>query len=241
MKKSLILCLLLSLLLTSGCVFEDEKKEVGTGIVKVTVNTSAEIWSYPKLNGANYEAYSGDTSYTWQYTEVCSSAFDSNPKAASTLASALTKFGTLANCVSLYSALGDDAKTPAVVYKGVNSSTNNSVITITGIAPGTYYVVAYYDYSSGNNTDNLLTRYDRYAIYTDSSNGRSAAIPYALDTTSNSTMFVDKAAAITIGENQTVEITLQIGRDWVLGKPKPDALSDTGRVFLKSTDPIPTP
>lgn len=227
MKKLTRIILICSLIFLQLSCFDDSDSNLPKGTLKVTVNTSADIWDYPKLavNGTDYEAYAGDEKYTLQYPDVG----DSIPGENSDTAITESHIGDKINYVYIYSELGSSSRDKPVLYRGTSSS-NNSEITINSIAVGTYYVVAFYDYAYGGNRENLLNRYDRYAIYTDN--------PF--DGTANSTPFVDKAAAVTISENDTLEITLEIKRDWVLGKPNPGS-GGTGRIFLKSNEPIPTP
>ena len=227
MKKLTGFILACALVFFQLACFDDSGSDLPKGTLKVTVNTSADIWDYPKLvSGTNYAAYAGDTSYTLQYYDV---GGDSSPGEDSNTVIEVSHLGDKINYVYIYSELGDSSRDKPVLYRGTSSS-NDSEITINGIVAGTYYVVAFYDYSYGGNRENLLNRYDRYAIYTDSPAGGTA----------NSTPFVDKAATVTISENGTAEITLEIKRDWVLGKPN---LGDggTGRFFLKEADGIPAP
>ena len=203
------------------------------GAIEVTVTTSADIWNYPKPNGSDYEAYSGDTLYTWQYSEVGGN--DTVNGVEYNLSNQVVPFpenaiGNKINYIYLYSALTDSANTSPVLYKG-SSSVNGSAITITGVEPGEYYVVAFYDYATGGNLENILNRYDRYSIYsaTDGLDG-------------DSTPYKDKATTVTVTANQTKTITLTINRDWILGKPKTvSGGGGVGRLFLQSTDSIPTP
>jgi uncharacterized protein (DUF2141 family) len=248
MKKSLILCLLLSVSLTTGCLLEDGKDEEGTGTIKVTVNTDANIWTYPKSS----LAYNGAADYKFKYTEVGGDGtLGTLPAGYYTGATwsdnggtknITGKEGTLKNYVYLFSTIEQKSDNNPVLYKG-ESSTNGAEITISDIEPGTYYVVAFYDYTSGGNLENILNRYDRYAIYAETSNALSG----------NSTPYFDKASIITINEDQTVSITLDIAMNWVIGKPKADNRTDLadantatitfemGRYFLKDLEAIPTP
>lgn len=154
------------------------------------------------------------------------------------------KEGTLDNHVYLFSAIEQKSDNNPVLRNG-ESETNNGVITISGITPGTYYVLAFYDYASGGNETNIFNRYDRYALYAETADAL----------TGNSTPYYDKAGTITIAEDQTVEITLDINEHWVLGKPKADNRDMTtpndattatieyemGRYYLNDGELIPTP
>ncbi len=226
MKKITGFILACSLVFPQLACFDDSGSDLPKGNLKVTVNTSADILDYPKLvSGTDYAAYAGDSTYKLQYPDVGGTS-DTEGSEKIIVSGDI---GDKINYVYVYSELGDGSRDKPVLYRGTNSS-NDSEITINGIVAGTYYVVAFYDYSYGGNRENLLNRYDRYAIHTDSPAGGTA----------NSTPYVDRAATVTISENDTVEITLEIKRDWVLGKPN---LGDggTGRIFLKEADGIPAP
>jgi len=230
-NKNCFIIIVLLLTLNFSC-FDDGSTPGPKGTIKVTVNTSTEIWGYPLASGTLFLAYSGDTTGYWCYPSV---GGDGDPAGEDSLYNTLITSSTedqgdKINVIYLYSTLGENASSYSVIYKG-ESEENNGIITINDIVPGAYYVVAFYDYSGGGNQTNILNRYDRYAIYT-------AAEPY--DSTANSTPFQDRASAVTVSGNQTVEMTLEIKRDWVLGKPK-TALGGTGRIFLKSADPVPVP
>lgn len=235
-----ILFIILLLLAPFSC-FNDGSIPGPKGCLRVTVTTSSDIWGYPQLKDGStteYLAYYGDTLYTWQYPEVggVSTVDPSDPNydpemniSNLTIPYPDNDTGNRINYIYLYSTLGVNSNSEAVKYRGELSS--NGTITISNIAAGDYYVVAFYDYSYGGNQQNMLNRYDRYAIYTSTDPAGGTA---------NSTPFQDKASIVTITENSTTEITLDIKRDWVLGKPKVDG-GGTGRVFLQSTEQIPTP
>lgn len=255
MKKGLLFCLLVLTLGFAGCLLEEAKEEAGTGTLKVTVRTTNDIWLYP--NSTN--AYNGSPDALFGYPYVGGNAnisslpgngsdpnyyypdtiVNSGVKTDST-ANAFTSVGTLENYVYIFSALEQKSSDNAVLYNG-SSNTNNDIITIENITPGTYYIVAFYDYRTGGEETNIFNRYDRYAIYTDSSNAETG--------TTNSTPYFDRAASITIGENETVEITLDIyNKNWVLGKPKatdktvvPNVEYEMGRYFLRTNDYAPVP
>jgi hypothetical protein len=250
MKKSLIFCLMLMSIFYIGC-FDDG--EEGTGTIKVTVNTDTAIWTYP--NGTL--AFSGAADYKFKYTEVGGDGtLPTLPSGYYTGAtwsdnagtkSIAGKEGGLKNYIYIFSAIEQKSDTNPVLYKG-DSTSNGGEITITDIKPGIYYIVAFYDYASGGNVENILNRYDRYAIYSQTADALAG----------NSTPYFDKAATITIGEDQTVSIILDINAHWVLGKPKADNRDMTtpldsttatiqyemGRYFLKTGDnggSLPTP
>lgn len=270
MKKSLILCLLLVVISFAGCLIEDPQDE-GTGVISVTVNTSANIWGYPEATGATPAYYEFSTAVVgtrtgkWRYTEVGGNGIANLSadmkslyypdatwvKTTANSAISASNIGDKQNYVYLYSALSQDSESNVQVYK-FGPAANNTVIA-GSVAPGTYYVVAFYNYNgggvSGGSGDvvNLLNRHDRYAFYTDSANA----------ITGNSTPYYDKAVAITVGENQTVSLTIDIDENWVMGKPKAgngtsDGAADNtityefGKYFLKygtgstAQDPIPT-
>ncbi len=196
----------------------------GSGTLSVTVNTSTDIWGYPIVGTASYD---GDTLNTWQYPAVGGDEYvndtidgvnDDGP-------------GDRINVVYLYSFLGETSKTNPVLYRG-ESASNNSAVVIGGIVPGNYYVVAFYDYCGGGNLENILNRYDRYSVYVDSGDAEPG--------TANSSPFADLGVAVTIKDKETTEITLDIQKNWVLGKPNTGE-GQTGRIFLQSSETIPTP
>lgn len=235
MNKS-IRCILTALLLTLNFSCLDDDSTTGSsgskGTLNVTVNTSADIWGYPLASGTIFLAFSGDTTGFWCYPAV---GGDGNPSDEDSLyntliTSSTEDLGDRINAVYIYSTLGDSSSSTPVLYKG-ESADNNGIITIGDIEPGAYCIVAFYDYSGGGNRENLLNRYDRYAIYT-------AESPE--DSTANSTPFQDRASTVTITGGQTTSVTLDINKNWVLGKPKTSS-GGTGRIFLKSTDPVPVP
>lgn len=237
MKRILSLLILCFIFSITGC-FDDNKVE-GKGTLVVTVNTEATVWSFPQvdsLSTTRYLAYDGDTLYKWQYLLVGGdSTALSSPNSTTNIYNADStkmKVGTKINAVYLYSAIELDSGNMYVLYSA-KSSTNNSQIVISNIKPGSYYIVAFYDYCKGGNVDNLMNRYDRYAIYTDTANAYAG--------TDNSTPFYDKAQAVIIGEDAPATITLDIKQNWVMGKPKTDSTIENGRYFLTSTDTMPTP
>lgn len=265
MKKSLILCLLLSLSLTIGCLLDDGKDEEGTGTIKVTVNTSTVIWGYPEfVSGTNYLVYKDaededptssilDDQYIFRYprvggngntSSISTEYYDTTKTGFKVMnnyknnfvgTDGVSKVGDKKNVVYLFSTIEQKSDNNPVLYKG-EIDTNNGTITISDIKAGTYYIVAFYDYASGGNLENILNRYDRYALYADSSDAEVG--------TANSTPYFDNAATVTIGEDETVEITLDIHENWVMGKPKATYTGgeyEMGRYFLKAGETIPDP
>jgi len=225
-------------LLNISC-FDDNSgsgKSGSTGTLKITVKTSSDIWGYPELKSGStteYKAYNGDTLYTWQYPETGGNTVSADPEtnlADQSIPYPDDSVGDRVNFVYLFSELGEKSNSTPVLYNG-NSDENNSTITISDIEEGAYYIVAFYDYKTGGVQTNVLNRYDRYAVYTDSD---------PLDGTLNSTLYADKASKIEIKKGDTVEVVIEIKRDWLLGKPKTSD-GGTGRLFLKSADPVPTP
>ena len=271
MKKSLLFGLLIVLFSAVGCLISEE--EEGTGTLKVTVNTSTVVWSYPSyVSGENelaqYLVYEGatdrtdgdylaitDDHYVFRYptvggngktSSVSTNYYDTSLagfKVASNYkntfvaldenSNVVYKFGNKRNYVYLFNTLEQKSDNNPVLYNG-ESTTNGGEITITGIKPGTYYVVAFYDYASGGNVQNILNRYDRYAIYAETVDAL----------TGNSTPYYDKAGTITIAENATETIALVIHENWVLGKPKATYTGgeyEMGRYYLKEGETIPAP
>lgn len=254
MKKSLIFSLLLFILSFAGCLIEDDAGEK-TGTLKIRVITTSDIWGYPTAaatyNGApdalfHYPYVGGnktlaslpgngvDANYYYPNTILAADVQNEAPNTA------FSNVGTRENYVYVFSSLAQKSDDNPVLYHG-SSDTNNSVITIDDIEAGTYYVVAFYDYRAGGNTENIFNRYDRYAIYAYSADAEAG--------TFNSTPYFDKAAPVTITFNQTTEIILQINdKNWVLGKPKatdkvpePDVIYEMGRYFLRTGDYAPVP
>lgn len=205
------------------------------------------IWGYP--NGTL--TYTGASNYRWLYSEVGGDGLVDNlpfgyyPEATwcdtTSTKNIAGKEGTLDNHVYLFSAIEQKSDNNPVLRNG-ESETNNGVITISGITPGTYYVLAFYDYASGGNETNIFNRYDRYALYAETGGLTGTSTPY-----------YDKATKVTITEDGTTSIELVINENWVLGKPKADNRTDSadentatvkyemGRYFLKESDGIPTP
>lgn len=239
--KKVIIFLLIAVLFNFSC-FKDDGSSSGnggsgsTGTLKITVKTSSDIWGYPKLKSGStseYEAYSGDTLYTWQYPETGGELVSADPEtnlANQSIPYPDSAVGDKVNYVYLYSEIGEKSNSTPVLYNG-NSDENNSTITISDIEEGSYYIVAFYDYKTGGVQTNVLNRYDRYAFYTSTD---------PMDGTENSTLYADKASVIKISEGETTEITLVIKSGWLLGKPK-SSDGGTGRMFLESSDPVPTP
>lgn len=259
MKKGLLFCLLVLTLGIAGCLLEEAKEEAGTGTLKVTVNTSTAIWTYPledpsalttyyefatsvasRTKKFRYDVVGGDNDITDGSVPVSYYPDVTWEDKAASNSITTAKVGTKTNYVYLFSAIEQKSDNNPVLRNG-ESDANNGVITISGITPGTYYVLAFYDYASGGNTENIFNRYDRYALYAETG-GLSGT----------STPFFDNATTITIAEDQTVEITLDINENWVLGKPKADNRTDPadantatvsyemGRYFLKDGETIPS-
>jgi len=72
------------------------------------------------------------------------------------------KAGTKMNYVHLYTDKDDTASKNMPLYKEFPITENGETIDLTGIEPGDYYVIASYDYRSGDST---LNQADRYAFY----------------------------------------------------------------------------
>gem|GEM_PF-1078941 len=241
MKNIFSLLVIITVLIIGSC---ENAQDSYNGKVTVTVQTDIDMWGYPQVGHtlANTESYD-DKDGTWMYAEVGGAAWDIpgyedmsvcgeddawlDDLADEAIIS--TDIGDKINIVYLFGTLAPDingnyiSNIQPVLYKGTSSS-NNSTITITNIAPGNYYVVAFYDYNSGGKKDNILNRYDRYSIYDND--------PANADI---GTLFADLADTITVNEDSH-DITLSIDQDWVLGKPNTGS-GGTGRIFLRSNDP----
>jgi len=232
-KKIIVLfSIIFTLLIQTSCL-DEEKETKDTGTLKITVITADDLWGFPEFSGGICTAsYSGDTSGLWEYPAVGGNPGDLECLSDQPIPE--IEGGDKINIVYLYSQIGSNSKSYPVLYNG-SSSGNGGVITIDEIAEGTYYVVAFYDYCSGGNQENVLKRYDRYAIYTASTD------PLVKFDTANSTPYQDHASSIEIKKKETTEITLVVKKDWVLGKPKTDTSENAGRTFLVYTDGIPVP
>lgn len=226
-KKNIFLMLFILAFVVQLSCLDDSAETGGKGTLNVTVTTSTDIWNYPLFSDPVYQAFNGNTDGLWHYPSVggTDETIDGGNLANELIPS--TEVGDKINVVYLYSQLGDNSQSYPVVYKGT-SSVRTGVITITDILPGTYYVIAFYDYCGGGAQTNILNRYDRYAIYTNTN---------ALDGTVNSTPYMDRATSIEIN-NDNIEITLEIRGNWILGKPKTTS-GGVGRIFLKEEDGIP--
>ncbi|MFA5518257.1 MAG: hypothetical protein WDA74_03290 [Spirochaetota bacterium] len=225
--KKIYALLIIVLLAFSGC-FDDGDSDGPKGTLEVKVNTSDIIWGYPKIDPNTENDCFRDSTNAKNFGYPLVGGENEATKAIEE-SGKKPQVGDKINIVYLYSELGEQSDYKPVLYKGT-ASNNNSIVSITGVVTGEYYVVAFYDYRKGGNQENLMNRYDRYAIYTDSSNAEIGT----------STPFADKAAKITISEDQTTSITLDIHENWILGKPKVKE-GDTGRIFLQEADGIPTP
>ena len=213
MRKQVSIYITISILVLTITLFCVSCAGEPGGILIVTVKTADAVWGYPEVNEAQGfgKSFAEDNTGKWLYPAVGKGVEEHNNMSDELIGE--RHIGDQVNYVYLYSDLGNKPTETPVLYKG-ESSTNNSAIKITGIAEGTYYVVAFYDYASGGNQECKLNRYDRYAFYVESDN--------ALDGTDNSSPYVDHAATISIIDKETVELTLEIRRDWVLGKPPTD-------------------
>jgi hypothetical protein len=219
--------LILSMFVFFSRCDSDDKSAGYKGVLRVRVNTSADLWGYPQVGHTLATTSAEPDDGTWMYPAVGGDGdpVDEDNESAAVIASG--DIGDKVNIVYVYSELGETSDATAVLYKGVGS-VNNSVITINGMAPGNYYVVAFYDYAYGGNRTNLLNRYDRYSIY----NGTTGT-PFVDDTT-------QPVETVAVVESTPAEITLSIEANWVLGKPKLPG-GGTGRYFLKTADGIPVP
>ncbi|PKL40648.1 MAG: hypothetical protein CVV44_03330 [Spirochaetae bacterium HGW-Spirochaetae-1] len=97
---------------------------------------------------------------------------------------------------------------------------NNTATDITGIEPGDYYVIAFYDYRTGGDDSNLITKADRYAFY-DGGTGS----PLISDT-----------QKLTITEEGPNAISLTIQRNWEMGSSKTFITSLTGNTMTINVD-----
>ena len=239
MKK--ILIILTALLLTAilSCDDDSAAEKKYKGKLTVTVNTSADLWDsynrYPFIDTDGPHTLASTSADpkdgTWMYPEVggvywytVTAGWTGDPciddPGVEDLADTNITAGDIGdkiNVVYLYSTLGERSVSTPVLYRGVSSS-NPSTITIGNIAPGDYYIVAFYDYNSGGNRENLLNRYDRYSFYDTAHEGTG-------------TPFVNEADTVTVNEDSH-DITLAIDADWALGRPK--YIADFGRGFMNS-------
>ncbi|MCP4137204.1 MAG: hypothetical protein GY754_39915 [bacterium] len=127
---------------------------------------------------------------------------DSNP----------AKVGSKKNYVYLYSALGTKSSSYPVLYSG-SGDTNNSAVVVTGVQPGDYYVVVFYDYYGGSNDENLLNKTDYYAIQ----GSGSTVSPY-----------VEDAATVSVTLDNLNDLIITIDSTWTLG----ESGQDKGRLFM---------
>jgi hypothetical protein len=223
MKKAYALLPLLLFLAGPACDDDNEKKYKGK--ITVQVNTSEELWGFPQIGRTLLSTLDHANDGKWMYPQVggIDPTCGVDDEGVEDLADEYIispDIGDRVNYVYLYGSLGVKSTTTPVLYRGT-SSTNNSVVTIKNIAPGDYYVVAFYDYNSGGNRENLLNRFDRYSCYDASNEGTG-------------TPFVNEADVITINEDSH-DITLEIHADWAMGRPK--SIADSGRVFMNSAPP----
>jgi len=230
MRKGILF--LLIIFINYSCFDDSGSHSSGsTGTLKITVKTASTIWGYPQGDGSgNNLAYNGDTTGDWLYPETGGDGVPADEESLWNTDILSADIGDRINVVYLYSELGEKSDSTPVLYKGTSDS-NNSVIRIPDIEEGSYYVVAFYDYKTGGVQTNILNRYDRYAAYTESD---------SLDGTLNSTPYADKATKVEIKDGDTAEVTIEIRRDWLLGRPKTSD-GGTGRIFLTSGDLVPTP
>lgn len=114
--------------------------------------------------------------------------------------------GTGKNYLYLYSTLGTKSNNPMPVYEG-SSATNNSAITISNIAPGSYYIAVCYDYR-GATGEPALTQANPYELY-DGSTG---------------TPLISEATKVQIDAGVTKTLSIDFSTTWVL----------TNRNFLTS-------
>lgn len=240
LKKAQLIYALFFIISPLSCL-DDSGETGGKGVLNVTVNVDTAVWGYPEQTGSDFIAFDGDTTHLWCYSEVGGDGLPGGDGEENLSADPIAydvsgypidyEIGDKNIIVYLYSQLGDNAKAYAVLYKGT-TDVNGGIVTIGKIAAGSYYIVAFYDYCAGGNQENLLNRYDRYSIYTETD---------PIESTANSTVYYDKATAIEITDNTPVNITLVIKKNWVLGKPKTDTSSQAGRKFLVFEESIPTP
>ena len=209
------------------------------GKITVNVTLDSDLAGYPT---DTHTLASIDT-HLWEYPLVGGEGLEDDPE--STLGDGGTSRLTQDNesnedidepgnkhvYVYIYGNLGVKSSSTAVLYKGESSASGTTHTITVNVEPGEtgalieYYVVAFYNYSGGDNITNRLNRYDRYVIYNDISPD-----PY-----------VDNATAVTVTEESPLTIDLSIETNWVLGKPKWENLGSQGRLFLTESDTIPTP
>lgn len=91
--------------------------------------------------------------------------------------------GDKINYVHLYSDIDATSTSNMTLYKEFSVTDNNTATDLTGIAPGDYYIIAFYDYrKGGGDATSKITQGDRYAFY-DSSDGspfQSDAMPLTI-------------------------------------------------------------
>jgi len=232
MKKTVLIILTIIAFFATGCDLEDSGGY--NGRLKVTVNTNEDY----STEAAKMEGLWQDTSIGLWGHPFYGDIWDYCPHIGEDLiiGNGEDDIGSKKNFVYLFDKLGYYSKRYPVLYKGT-SDVNNSEIEITGIAPGEYYVVAFYDYNGGGNKTNQLNKCDRYRIYA----GEKADA----EAESEGTAYVDKAKTIQITEEDdpVQSITLKVDSSVILGKttlneenedgsPNEDYEDHAGRRFM---------
>ncbi len=239
MRKLLFLSLAMTFIF-AAC--SDDQGPVGS--LEVTVNLSTELSRYPTEDNTLASVPASGTAY-WEYPTVGGDGIADNFPLDYTEAEAGIEdnesndpiaeadIGNKHVYVYLYSALGDSSKDTAVLYNGESDDidADTRTVTVDNITPGVYYVVAFYNYAYGDKVTNRLNRYDRYAIW-DGTDDDVANV----DSVSGGNAILDNADTVTITENETLSLEMNIHEDYVLGRPRYGNLGGQGRLFLTQSD-----
>jgi len=241
MKKLITLAILIALVGAVGC---DDGGDSGFVSLKVTVTLDPSLNTYPTeeytLLGVTRAEASGNVGY-WEYPlvggtgEVDADGTQDN-QANETIKIETDEDGMGSKHVLVYlvrevDGLTAKSKDLTVVYKGeVAGTTAERVVKIKNIEAGNYYVIAFYDYADGGNQDNRLNRYDRYAIW----DGADDVAADVADETSGNAIYDNSIPqVVTVVDDVTKEIAMNINKDYVLGQPSwtDNARKSRGRLF----------
>jgi len=179
------------------------------------------LWEYPTVGGEGLTDTTSDLGDFGEPRGTQESMYDDD----------INEPGNQHVYVYIYGILGTKSNSTAVLYKGESKASGTDHTISVRVEPGEpgalidYYVVAFYNYCGGDNLTNRLNRYDRYAIYNSTSPD-----PY-----------VDNGTTVTVTEESPLTLNMTINADWVIGKPKWSNLGSQGRLFLTSSESLPTP
>ncbi len=236
MRKIFSIIASLSLLVTA-C--DDENRHVS---LEVTVTLSDELSGYPTVGKTLASLPASGTAY-WDYPTVGGDAIPGNyPQDYSDQGEEDNEsnhpiesaaIGNKHVYVYLYNALGESSKTTAVLYNGESKDTSSAkrTVKVYNVVPGTYYVIAFYNYAFGDKVTNRLNRYDRYAIYDGTDND-----PANVNDITGGNAILDNAATVEIEDGLTTSIKMNINEHYVLGKPRYENLGGQGRLFYTQAD-----